>query len=142
MAGISETLTVGASDLPLQTDRSDVRTEMNSKQFQDLPAPGGRNYQAVFKLVSGFTPPRPQNSLVSNAQEDLVAEVNGTTKSTNNTKIGGAGKTHIWLNNPGTNVSNAVWNADGTINKLTATPRLQPLRTTNGRSVSVCGLGF
>jgi hypothetical protein len=97
MAGTSEKLTVGASDLLLQTDRSDVRTEMNSKQFQDLPVPGGRNYQAMFKLVPGFTPPRPQNSLVSNAQEDLVAEVNGTTKSTNNTKIDGAGNTHIWL---------------------------------------------
>jgi hypothetical protein len=97
LAGASERLTVGTSDPLLQTDSSDVRTEMNSKQFQDLPVPGGRNYQAMFKLVPGFTPPRPQNSLVSNAQEDLVAEVNGTTKSTNSTKIDGAGNTHIWL---------------------------------------------
>ncbi len=97
LAGATEKVTVGASGPILQTDRSEVRTEFSSKQFEDLPVPGGRNYQALFKLIPGFTPPRPQNSLVSNAQEDLVAEVNGTTKSTNNTKIDGAGNTHIWL---------------------------------------------
>lgn len=97
LAGASQMVTVGASGAILQTDRSDVRTEINGKQYQDLPVPGGRNYQSLFKLVPGFTPPRPQNSLVANAQEDLVAEVNGTTKSTNNTKIDGAGNTHIWL---------------------------------------------
>lgn len=97
LAGTAEKVTVGASGPLLQTDRSDVRTEINSKQFENLPVPGGRNYQALFKLIPGFAPPRPQNSLVSNAQEDLVAEVNGTTKSTNNTKIDGAGNTHIWL---------------------------------------------
>jgi hypothetical protein len=97
LAGASEAVTVGASGAILQTDRSDVRTEINSKQYENLPVAGGRNYQSLFKLVAGFTPPRAQNSLVSNAQEDLVAEVNGTTKSTNNTRIDGAGNIHIWL---------------------------------------------
>src|SRR5437899_1448537 len=49
VAGASEKITVSGSDPVLQTDRSDVRTEINSKQFQDLPVPGGRNYQAMFK---------------------------------------------------------------------------------------------
>jgi hypothetical protein len=97
LAGAAEKITVGASGPILQTDRSDVRTELSSKQFQDMPVSGGRNYQSLFKLVAGYTPPRAQNSLVSNAQEDLVAEVNGTTKSTNSSKIDGAANIHIWL---------------------------------------------
>ena len=71
--------------------------EITGKQFQDLPVSGGRNYQSLLKLVPGFSPPRPQNSIVSNPQEGLVSQVNGTTKSTNNTRIDGASNTHIWL---------------------------------------------
>jgi hypothetical protein len=74
-----------------------VRSELNSRQLTDLPVGGGRNYQSLFKLVPGFTPPCPQNSLVANPQEDLVMEVNGTTKSTNNTRSDGANNIHIWL---------------------------------------------
>jgi len=92
----TEKVNVTAAGAVLQTDRSDVRTELNRKQFEDLPT-GQRNYQSLFKLVPGFTPPRGQNSLVANPQEDLVAEVNGTTKSTNNTRIDGANNTHVWL---------------------------------------------
>src|SRR5438067_1909898 len=47
--------------------------------------------------ATGFTPPRRQNSIVSTPQEGLVANVNGTTKSTNNTRIDGASNMHIWL---------------------------------------------
>ena len=97
LATTAETITVTGTGPTLQTDRSDVRTEISSKQYQDLPVAGGRNYQSLFKLVPGFTPPRPQNSLVSNPQEGLVSEVNGTTKSTNNTRIDGASNTHVWL---------------------------------------------
>lgn len=97
LATTAETITVTGMGATLQTDRSDLRTEIGAKQYQDLPVAGGRNYQALFKLVPGFTPPRPQNSLVSNPQEGLVAEVNGTTKSTNNTRIDGASNAHVWL---------------------------------------------
>jgi len=97
LSSSAEKVTVTGSAETLQTDRADVRSELNTKQLTDLPAGGGRNYQSLFKLIPGFTPPRPQNSLVSNPQEDLVAEVNGTTKSTNNTRIDGANNTHIWL---------------------------------------------
>ncbi|MGH9664565.1 MAG: carboxypeptidase regulatory-like domain-containing protein, partial [Bryobacteraceae bacterium] len=97
LASAAEKITVTGAAESLQTDRADVRSELGSKQLEDLPVGGGRNYQSLFKLVPGFTPPRGQNSLVSNPQEDLVAEVNGTTKSTNNTRIDGANNTHIWL---------------------------------------------
>ncbi len=97
LSSAAEKVTVTGAAETLQTDRADVRSELNSKQLTDLPVGGGRNYQSLFKLVPGFTPPRPQNSLVANPQEDLVMEVNGTTKSTNNTRIDGANNIHIWL---------------------------------------------
>jgi hypothetical protein len=97
LASTAETITVAGMAAALQTDRSDLRTEISGRQYQDLPVAGGRNYQSLFKLVPGFTPPRPQNSLVSSPQEGLVSEVNGTTKSTNNTRIDGASNAHVWL---------------------------------------------
>jgi hypothetical protein len=97
LAGTSQNVTVVGSAAVLQTDRADVHTDLGTKQFQDLPVSGGRVYQSLFKLIPGFTPPRSQNSLVSNGGEDLVAEVNGTTKSTNNTRIDGASNTNVWL---------------------------------------------
>jgi hypothetical protein len=93
----TESVTVAASAAALQSDRSDVRAEISGREYRDLPVPGARNYQALFKLVPGFTPPRRQNSIVSTPQEGLVANVNGTTKSTNNTRIDGASNAHIWL---------------------------------------------
>src|SRR5215813_2726250 len=93
----SESVTVAGAVTALQTDRSDVRAEISGREYRDLPVPGARNYQALFKLVPGFTPPRRQNSIVSTPQEGLVANVNGTTKSTNNTRIDGASNMHIWL---------------------------------------------
>ena len=97
LAAATESVTVAATATALQSDRSDVRAEISGREFRDLPVPGARNYQALFKLVPGFTPPRRQNSIVSTPQEGLVANVNGTTKSTNNTRIDGASNTHIWL---------------------------------------------
>jgi hypothetical protein len=93
----TESVTVAAAITALQSDRSDVRAEISGREYRDLPVPGARNYQALFKLVPGFTPPRRQNSIVSTPQEGLVANVNGTTKSTNNTRIDGASNAHIWL---------------------------------------------
>lgn len=97
LSSAAEKVTVTGAAETLQTDRADVRSELNSRQLTDLPVGGGRNYQSLFKLVPGFTPPRPQNSLVANPQEHLVMEVNGRTKSTDNTRIDGANNIHIWL---------------------------------------------
>jgi hypothetical protein len=70
---------------------------MTSRQLQDLPVPGNRNYQSLFKLIPGITPPRPENSMAGNPQEDLVVNVNGTARSVNNTRIDDASNTHVWL---------------------------------------------
>src|SRR5262249_34378200 len=94
---VSESVFVAASTATLQTDRSDVRAEITSRQLQDLPIPGNRNYQSLFKLIPGATPPGLVVSLAAgNPQESLAVHVNGTTHSTNNTPIDGASNTHIF----------------------------------------------
>src|SRR6266542_1937613 len=56
----TESVTVAAAATTLQSDRSDLRAEISGREYRDLPVPGARNYQALFKLVPGFTPPRRQ----------------------------------------------------------------------------------
>jgi hypothetical protein len=97
LSSVTETVTVAASAATLQTDRSDVRAEIANRQLQDLPIAGNRNYQSLFKLIPGITPPRAENSLAGNPQESLVMNVNGTARSVNNTRIDGASNTHVWL---------------------------------------------
>src|SRR5215831_11239244 len=53
---VTEEVTVAAGAAVLQTDRADVRTELNSTQLENLPVPIGRNYQSLFTLVPGITP--------------------------------------------------------------------------------------
>jgi hypothetical protein len=53
-----------ASQPVLQTDKADVNTEINPVQLAELPTTSsyGRNFQSLYKLVPGFTPPSEQNS--------------------------------------------------------------------------------
>ena len=97
LSSVIEQVTVVGSGATLQTDRAEVRAEIGTRELRDLPIPGNRNYQSLFQLIPGITPPRPENSLAGNPQEDLVVNVNGTSASTNNTRIDGASNTHIWL---------------------------------------------
>ena len=50
----SETINVTAESAVLQTDRAEVRTEITSASFQNLPVTVGRNYQQLLRAVSGF----------------------------------------------------------------------------------------
>ena len=54
---LAETVTVVGESPLLQTDRAEVRAELNEHELRDLPVPLGRNYQRLFKVIPGFTPP-------------------------------------------------------------------------------------
>lgn len=97
LSTVAESVTVGASAAMLQTDRADVRAEITSRQLLDLPVSGNRNYQSLFRLIPGMSPPRLENSLAGNPNEGLTVNVNGASRSINNTRIDGASNTHIWL---------------------------------------------
>jgi hypothetical protein len=94
---LSETVSVSAETPVLQTDRAEVRSELNARQLTELPVPIGRNYQQLFKTLPGFTPPADAHSVPSNPSRALVFNVNGASQSSNNTRIDGVSTTNIWL---------------------------------------------
>ncbi|RPI25365.1 MAG: hypothetical protein EHM61_14605, partial [Acidobacteria bacterium] len=98
VGGVAESLTVtsGASTL-LQTDRAEVRAELPSKEIEDLPVPGARNYQTLFGTLPGFTTPVNAHSVPTNPSRALQFNVNGTSASSNDIRIDGASQFDIWL---------------------------------------------
>lgn len=94
---LAETVTVEAGTAVLQTDRAEVRSELNAKTLENLPVPVGRNYQNLFRVLPGFTPPENAHSVPSNPSRALVFNVNGTSRSSNNTRIDGVSTMNLWL---------------------------------------------
>jgi carboxypeptidase family protein/TonB-dependent receptor-like protein len=94
---VAEAVTVAASAVALQTDRAEVRSELDTRQVNSLPVTGVRNYTALLALVPGVSPPAPAHTLAANPQESLAASVGGQTDERNDTRIDGAGNTFVWL---------------------------------------------
>lgn len=94
---VAETVIITAEAAQLKTDRAEVSSELTNKPLQNLPVPLGRNYQNLFKTLPGFTPPADAHSVPSNPSRSLVFNVNGASRSSNNTRIDGVSTTNIWL---------------------------------------------
>src|SRR5688572_22157835 len=97
VGAVTETVTVTGLTPMLQTDRAEVRAEITEAELQDLPVPLGRNYQHLFDNIPGFTPPEEAHSIQSNPSRSLAFNVNGVSRSTNNTRIEGASSINPWL---------------------------------------------
>lgn len=93
----SQQVTVASSATALQTDKSDVHTDFNPRELSSLPLPAYRNYQSLYALVAGATPPQFQNSVTDTPQRSLTTNVNGTNRNNNSTRVDGAGNTFVWL---------------------------------------------
>jgi hypothetical protein len=94
---LSEMVTVSASSPLLQTERAEVRAELKEREFVNLPVSVNRNYQYLFRVLPGFTPPAEAHSVPSNPSRALVFNVNGASRSSNNIRIDGVSTTNIWL---------------------------------------------
>jgi hypothetical protein len=94
---ITEQVTVEAAVTLLQTDKSDVHSEINAKQVQTLPLANFRNYQSLINLVPGATPTAFQNSITDTPQRALTTNINGTNRNNNTTRIDGAASVNLWL---------------------------------------------
>ena len=96
---LTESVTVGAMAVALQTDRADINNQIGSAQLSDLPLINsqGRNFQALFKVLPGFTPPVEAHSDAGNPQRSMVVQVNGMPQSGNNTRLDGATISYPWL---------------------------------------------
>jgi hypothetical protein len=97
IGGVTEAVTVAANAVQLQTDKSDVRSEITSTAVTNLPLPNYRNYQSLINLVPGATPADFQNAVVDTPARALTTNVNGTARNNNNTLVDGAVNTFIWL---------------------------------------------
>jgi hypothetical protein len=97
IGSVSETVTVESAAQLLQTDKSDLHTELKSKEIINLPLNQYRNYQALINLVPGATPAAFQNAQTDTPGRSLSTNVNGMDRNNNNTRIDGASSVNIWL---------------------------------------------
>jgi hypothetical protein len=97
VGAMTDTITVTAERAMLQTDRADVRTEIESKQLSNLPVPLGRNYQNLFVTIPGVSPPQNMHSVAVNPARGLIFSSGGTTQNSNSIRIEGAISNNPWL---------------------------------------------
>ena len=94
---VEQSVEVSATAAALQTDSGEVRSEITTKTFENLPIPVGRNYQNLLITVPGVSPPTNQHSVAANPSRGLTFNVNGSTRNSNNVRIDGALANNIWL---------------------------------------------
>lgn len=100
IAQVTESVLVSAPIAGLQTDRSDVNTQLEATQLANLPitSSAGRNFQALYKLVPGFSMvTEGVSSDGGNPQRSMTGNVNGSSMQANVTRIDGASNTYMWL---------------------------------------------
>ncbi len=93
----TESVTVEADAATLKTEKSDLNTEINSKQVLSLPLNQYRNYQSLLNLVPGATPTQFQNAEIDTPGRSLRTWVNGTQPNSNTTRVDGAVSVNVWL---------------------------------------------
>jgi hypothetical protein len=97
VAQVTESITVDAAVVSLQTDRADVQAQLPRRMVSEMPLGGGRNFQNLYRTIPGFSPPQELHSDAGNPQRALGANVNGVSYSTNNTRLDGATISYPWL---------------------------------------------
>ncbi|GGH06578.1 TonB-dependent receptor [Silvibacterium dinghuense] len=83
----------------LQTQTAETSSNISNEQVSELPTTSttGRNFQSLYKIVPGATPPAEQNSAGGNPQRAQATNVNGVSNATNTTRIDGAVDAYPWL---------------------------------------------
>jgi hypothetical protein len=97
VGAVSEVITVGAEVARLQTDRSDLHTDITAKELSQITVPGYRNFQSLIDLIPGSTPAAFQNASTDTPSRALTTNINGTARNSNNTRIDGAASVFTWL---------------------------------------------
>jgi len=93
----NESVTVEASAVTLQTEKTDLHTELTSKAILEMPLNQYRNYQTLINLVPGATPGQFQNAIADTPERALTTNINGTNRNNNNTRVDGAADVFVWL---------------------------------------------
>ncbi len=97
VGSVSDTITVGAEVAQLQADKSDLHTDIGSKQLTQIAIGGYRNFQTMMDFIPGSTPAAFQNASTDSPARALTSNVNGASRNNNNTRIDGAASVFTWL---------------------------------------------
>ncbi len=97
VGAVSEQVTVEASAVTLQTEKTDLHTELSEKAILDMPLNQYRNFQTLINLVPGATPGVFQNAIADTPERALSTNINGTNRNNNNTRVDGAADVFVWL---------------------------------------------
>ena len=91
VATASATVTVTTAPTELQTDRSDVHTDLTPEELESLPAvsTAGKSFQQLLRIIPGATLPAENNSAASNPTRAMTSNVNGQSSQGNSTRIDG-----------------------------------------------------
>ncbi len=99
VAAMNQKIEVTAALEALQTDRTDVKSELNSTQLSSLPLGNDRNFQSTYILVAGAAPPVASHSYAGNPTQSLAMYVSGGSDISNITLIDGSIDTNFWEQN-------------------------------------------
>jgi hypothetical protein len=101
VGAISEQVIVEASTVTLQTEKTDLHTDLTEKAVLELPLNQYRNYQTLINLVPGATTGQYaggfQNAIADTPERSLSFNINGTNRNNNNTRVDGAADVFVWL---------------------------------------------
>jgi hypothetical protein len=99
-AAIGTSVTVTAAPPDLQTDTAIVTSELETAEVQNLVTTAGfnmRNFQSLFVVLPGFSPPGEQHSESSNPADTMMFNANGVSGSNNSTRVDGVSDIYAWL---------------------------------------------
>ncbi len=102
ISAATDSVQVAADSVVLQTDKSDIHTEISSAEVESLPYNGseGRNFQALLLLQPGANTTAgtgEANSAAGNPQRAITVSENGISSQANNTRLDGAIDSYPWL---------------------------------------------
>jgi hypothetical protein len=97
LGAASDTVQVAAQTAELQTDTADVRSEISTRELEEVPIPVNRNYQNLLVMAPGISPPATSSSPAANPARGEVFSANGTTQGASNTRIEGANAINSWM---------------------------------------------
>jgi hypothetical protein len=99
VAAMNQKIEVTAAMEALQTDRTDVKTDINGTEVTSLPLGNDRNFQVLIETIPGAAPPFSSHSFAGNPTQSLALHVSGGQDTSNITLIDGSIDTNYWEQN-------------------------------------------
>ncbi len=94
---VTQRVEVNADVAVLQTDRAEVKGQVESTQYKDLPVPPARDYEELLSTIPGVTPVTSAQALENSPARAMSFEINGQSGATRTTRIDGAAEINTFL---------------------------------------------